>query len=52
MVTGYTLSQKERLEYNGYRFIHLFRNVYLVRNYSTRAREVSLYGIAVLKRGE
>ena len=52
MVTGYTLSQKERLEYNGYRFVHLFRNVYLVRNYSKAARAVSLYGIAVLRKGE
>lgn len=52
MPTGYTMSQKATLEYFGYRFIHLFRNVYLVRNYSTKARKLSLYGIAVLQKGE
>lgn len=52
MVTGYTMSQKERLEYHGYRFIRLFRNVYIVRNYSTAARRFSLYGIAVVRKGE
>ena len=50
MVTSYTLSMKKRLELYGYRFIHLFRNVYLVRNYSTKVRQVSLYGIAVLRK--
>jgi hypothetical protein len=52
MVCSYTLSQKERLELYGYRFIRLFRNVYLVRNYSKNARKFSLYGIAVLRKGE
>lgn len=52
MVTGFTLSQKQRLEINGYKFIHLFRNVYLVRNYSTGAKKFSLYGVAVLRKGE
>ena len=52
MVCTYTLSLKKRLELSGYKFIHLFRNVYLVRNYSTGYREFSLYGIAIIKRGD
>ena len=52
VVTGFTMSQKQRLEYHGYRFVHLFRNVYFVRNYSTAARQFSIFGIAVLRKGE
>lgn len=52
MVCTYSLSLKKRLELSGYKFIHLFGNVYLVRNYSTKAREFSLYGIAVVKKGD
>ena len=52
MVTSYTWTQKQRLEMYGYRFVRLFRNVFLVRNYSINAREFSLYGIAVLQKGE
>ena len=52
MPTSYTLTQKERLEYCGYRFIHLFRSLYLVRNYSTKAKRFSLYGFAVVRKGE
>ena len=52
VVTTYEMSQKKRLEYSGYRFVRLFGNVYLVRNYSTEARKFSLYGIAVLRKGE
>lgn len=52
MVTGYTWTQKQRLEMYGYRFIRLFGNVFLVRNYSRNAKSFSLYGIAVLRKGE
>ena len=52
MVTGYTMTQKERLEYHGYRFIRIFGRLYLVRNYSTRAKRFSLYGFAYLRKGE
>jgi hypothetical protein len=52
MVCSYTPTQKERLERYGYRFIRIFGNVFLVRNYSTNAREFSLYGIAVLRKGD
>lgn len=52
MVCSYTFTQKEQLERYGYRFKHLFGNVYLVRNYSTEARRFSLYGFAVLRKGE
>ena len=49
MVCSYTPAQKERLERYGYRFVHIFKNVYLVRNYSIYAKEFSLYGIAILR---
>ena len=39
MICSYTPTQKERLERNGYRFVHI-------------AKEFSLYGIAVLRKGE
>lgn len=43
------MTRKERLERAGYRTIHLFGDVYLVRNYSVKARRFSLYGIEILK---
>ena len=52
MVTYYPISHKKRLELCGYRFIRLFRNVYLVRNYSLYAKKISLYGIAVIREGD
>lgn len=52
MMCSYTPTQRERLQLCGYRFIRLFRNVYLVRNYSTAARKFSLYGIAILRKGD
>ena len=52
MVTTFSMSMKKRLEYYGYRFVHLFRNVYLVRNDPTKAMEISICGIAVLRKGE
>lgn len=47
-----TLSGLERLKRHGYKCIHLFGNVYLVRNYSINARRFSLYGIVVVRKGE
>ena len=52
MVTTCPWSQKRTLEYLGYKFIRLFGNVYFVKNYSERAKKFSLYGIAVLRKGE
>lgn len=52
MVTTCPMSQKATLEYLGYKFTHIFRSVYLVRNYSLNARQFSLYGIAVLRKGK
>ena len=52
MVTICTMSMKKRLEYYGYKFIRLFRNVYLVRNDTSKAMEISIYGIAVLRKGK
>lgn len=52
MVTTCPMSQKATLEYLGYKFTHLFRNVYIVRNCSEKARRFSLYGIAVMRKGE
>ena len=52
MVTGFTMSMKKRLELYGYRFVHIFGNVYLIRNGKAKATEISIYGIAVLRKGE
>ena len=52
MVTGFTISMKKRLELYGYKFIHLFRNVYLLRTNKTKDVEISICGIAVLRKGE
>ena len=42
-------TRKDRLEKAGYKTIHLFGNLYLVRNHSVKARKISFYGICVLK---
>lgn len=47
-----TPSGLERLKRHGFKCIHLFRNVYLMRNYSISARHFSLYGIVVVRKGE
>ena len=47
-----TKSGLERLKRYGYRCIHLFGNVYLVRNYSVNAKQFSLYGLLVVRKGE
>lgn len=47
-----TPSGLERLNRHGYRCIHLFGRVYLVRNYSVNARKFSLYGLVVVRKGE
>lgn len=38
-----------RLKENGYNPIHLFKNFYLVRNYSKKYKKYSLYGIMYIK---
>ena len=43
------ISRKERLERAGYNPIHLFGDVYLVRNRSIKARRFSMYVICVLR---
>ena len=52
MVTSFTISMKKRLELYGYRFIHLFKNVYLVRNCPVKEMEISIYGVAILRKEE
>lgn len=52
MIMKTTLSGLERLHRHGYRCIHLFGNVYLVRNYSVNARRFSLYGLVAVREGE
>lgn len=47
-----TTSGLERLKRHGYRCIHLFGNVYLVRNYSVTARKFSLYGLVFVQKGD
>lgn len=52
MITTFSMSMKKRLEYYGYRFVHLFGNVYLIRNDKAKATEIFIYGVAVLRKGE
>lgn len=52
MVTTFKMSMKKRLECYGYKFVHLFRNVYLVQNDPTKETEIPIYGIAVLRKGK
>lgn len=42
------ISTRERLENAGYKCIHLFKNIYLVRKHSVYARWFSLYDICIL----
>ncbi len=51
MVTSFTMSMKKRLEYYGYKFIHLFKNVYIIRSDKTKATDIYIYGIAILRKG-
>lgn len=42
-------SRINRLKENGYNPIHLFKNFYLVRNYSKKYKKYSFYGIMCIK---
>lgn len=50
MIPTHTQAQKERFERHGYKWIRLFGRVYLVRNYSVRAKKFSLYSFAILQK--
>lgn len=47
IIPRYTTT-REQFEKAGFKCIHLFKNVYFVRNWSTLGRKFSLYGICVL----
>ena len=44
-----TKKSLERFQNSGYRTIHLFSNLYLIRNYSIKAKKFSLYGFVWVK---
>lgn len=50
MIPIYTQAQRDRHERHGYKWVHLFGRLHLVRNYSVNARKFSLYGLAILKK--
>ena len=39
----------ERFKNSGYRVVHLIGNLYLIRNYSIKAKKFSLYGLVLVK---
>ncbi len=46
-----TITKKslELFKNSGYRTIHLISNLYLIRNYSVKARKFSLYGLVLVR---